>query len=278
MERQGIGRPSTYSPTIKTLKEREYVQLTKGKLQPTQLGRELDAFLAQVLPDLISSEFTANMEQQLDAIASGKLNWEHYLTNWNQQYFAPALAKAIAQIPQIKLTLTQQTKETKQKTSTKKAQEITNIQCPKCGKQMVKVPSKSAKVKAGHFLSCDSRQNGCGTVMFKNERSGNYELPYSQRQSQPSVTSVADNLTEILCPVCSSPLEKFSYADKKTGEAKTMLRCSHAQNRKERCKDVAFWWTSQQHWWSKVYGEIQDGAIAKPRKSSPKSPARKKRK
>lgn len=271
MERQGIGRPSTYSPTIKTLKEREYVQLTKGKLQPTQLGRELDAFLAQVLPDLISSEFTANMEQQLDAIAAGKLNWEHYLTNWNQQYFAPALAKAIAQIPQVKSTLTQQSNKTQQKTSSKKAQELSNIQCPKCGKQMVKVPSKSAKVKAGHFLSCDSRQNGCGAVMFKNERSGNYELPYSERQTQPSAASASDNLTDTLCPVCSSPLEKFGYTDKKTGEAKTMLRCSNAQNRKERCKDVAFWWTSQQHWWSKVYGEIQDGVTTKPRKSSPKT-------
>jgi len=293
MERQGIGRPSTYSPTIKTLKEREYVQLTKGKLQPTQLGRELDDFLAQVLPDLISSEFTANMEQQLDAIADGKLNWEYYLTNWNQQYFAPALEKAIAQIPQVKQTLTKQTKENKQQKSSPKNQEISNIQCPKCGKQMVKVPSKSAKVKAGHFLSCDSRQNGCGAVMFKNERSGNYELPYSERQSQPSATSVpnnlkrqsqpsatsvVDNLSEILCPVCSSPLEKFGYSDKKTGEAKTMLRCSNAQNRKERCKDVAFWWTSQQHWWSKVYGEIKDNAIAKPKKASPKTTASKKRK
>jgi DNA topoisomerase-1 len=279
MERKGIGRPSTYSPTIKTLKEREYVQLIKGKLQPTQLGQELDAFLAQVLPDIISSEFTANMEQQLDAIADGKLNWEKYLTNWNQQYFAPALEKAIAQIPQIKPTLTQQTKKTNQKKSSQKTQDISNIQCPKCGKLMVKVPSKSAKVKAGHFLSCDSRQNGCGAVMFKNERSGNYELPYSERQNQqPSAASVSDNLSEIPCPVCKSPLEKFGYSDKKTGEAKTMLRCSNIQNRKERCQDVAFWWTSQQHWWSKVYGEIKDGAITKPRKSSPKTATSKKRK
>ncbi|MGB3206326.1 MAG: DNA topoisomerase, partial [Crinalium sp.] len=120
MERKGIGRPSTYSPTIKTLKEREYVQLTKGKLQPTPLGMELDAFLDQVLPDLIKAEFTAQMELKLDAIASGSLNWESYLTSWNQEYFTPALTKAISEIKNFKQT-SPPTNKTNAKSKTSKS-------------------------------------------------------------------------------------------------------------------------------------------------------------
>jgi hypothetical protein len=62
MEQKGIGRPSTYAPTIKTLRQREYVELLQGKLQPTALGLELDGALEKLLPDLIQPEFTAQME------------------------------------------------------------------------------------------------------------------------------------------------------------------------------------------------------------------------
>ncbi len=94
MERQGIGRPSTYAPTIKTLKDRNYVQVEKSKLQPTALGMDLDAALARLLPDLIQPEFTAQMELALDAIAQGQQDWEAYLTTWHRTYFSPALVKA----------------------------------------------------------------------------------------------------------------------------------------------------------------------------------------
>jgi DNA topoisomerase I len=94
MERQGIGRPSTYAPTIQTLRDRQYVELLKSGLQPTALGLEVDRFLADALPDLVRSEFTAQMEQSLDQIAIGKQNWQHYLTDWNEAYFQPALLQA----------------------------------------------------------------------------------------------------------------------------------------------------------------------------------------
>ena len=71
MERNGIGRPSTYAPTIKTLKQRLYVEAGKGALSPTALGLDVDAFLKEALPDLLQSEFTAQMEKALDRIAEG---------------------------------------------------------------------------------------------------------------------------------------------------------------------------------------------------------------
>ena len=87
MERKGIGRPSTYAPTIKTLKQRLYVEVSKGSLTPTTLGLDVDAFLIEALPDLLQSEFTAQMEQALDRIAEGKEDWQRYLTGWNHDYF-----------------------------------------------------------------------------------------------------------------------------------------------------------------------------------------------
>nr|MDJ0597166.1 type I DNA topoisomerase [Pleurocapsa sp. MO_226.B13] len=84
MEKQGIGRPSTYSSTIKTLKQRDYVKVSKGKLVATELGLAVDEFQQQTFPKLIESEFTNEMENSLDAIASGNLEWQRYFIDWNQ--------------------------------------------------------------------------------------------------------------------------------------------------------------------------------------------------
>ena len=100
MEKKGIGRPSTYSSAVKTIKSRSYVKLTKKKLFPTELGMAVDSFLEQVLKELISAEFTAQMELSLDQIAKGELKWQPYLTNWNRTYFSPALAQARAILPE----------------------------------------------------------------------------------------------------------------------------------------------------------------------------------
>ena len=256
MERKGIGRPSTYSPTIKTLKEREYVQLSKGKLQPTPLGMELDSFLEQVLPDIIAAEFTAKMERELDAIASGKRDWERYLTAWNRDYFAPALAKAVTAIPQVKASLYKQsTKINLPQTN----ENLTNIQCPNCGRQMHKVFSKSEKLKADHFLSCDKRSNGCGTVMFLNVKTKLYELPYLKEKSS---TNAQSSLSDRACPVCKATLSSYEYT--KNGEKKEMLRCSNPKTRQKKCKEVAFFKSKNGNWWSPKYGELNKTSISLP--------------
>jgi DNA topoisomerase I len=78
MERRGIGRPSTYAPTIATLKQRNYVELVKSKVQPTTVGLQVDDFLIQALPELIQSEFTAQMETQLaEGVTSTPLTFSH---------------------------------------------------------------------------------------------------------------------------------------------------------------------------------------------------------
>jgi DNA topoisomerase I len=224
MERRGIGRPSTYAPTIATLKQRNYVELIKSKVQPTTVGLQVDDFPIQALPDLIRSEFTAQMEAKLDAISKWKQEWQSYLIEWNQNYFVPALSKATKNLPA-------QNYESFQGRDLEKSRS----KCPTCSQPMSKVPTK--KFKKGYFLKCE---NGCkdsegkGLVMFWSDRTSEWQLPQPKtEQSSPA------KLTAHPCPVCQKPLAEFSY--QKDGRAKLMLRCSDAAARtKSNHKDVAY--------------------------------------
>ncbi|MBW4469894.1 MAG: type I DNA topoisomerase [Stenomitos rutilans HA7619-LM2] len=255
MERRGIGRPSTYAPTIKTLKDRAYVQVEKATLQPTPLGLALDEALATLLPELIQPEFTAQMEAALDTIAQGKQDWQAYLTDWHHTYFAPALAKA----SQLLHTQSAQglpvdgvrrsqgaTAQTSTATPSKAQATVTKTPCPKCGEAMQKVPSQSKKLKANHFLKCGA--TGCGTVMFWNPQGKRYELPYAQRSPDPEA------FTDLPCPVCGALLERYRYT--KEGKEKVMLRCSLLEHRRGKCKEVAFF-QGHDGFWSPKFGTLK---------------------
>jgi DNA topoisomerase-1 len=96
MEKLGIGRPSTYASTVATLKARDYVKLEKLTLVPTDLGMKTDSVLMRALPDLVDAKFTAKMENSLDQIAEGRVNWQQFLFDWNIGYLQMALQKARA--------------------------------------------------------------------------------------------------------------------------------------------------------------------------------------
>jgi DNA topoisomerase I len=170
MERRGIGRPSTYAPTIATLKQRSYVQLLKGKVQPTELGLQVDEFLEKTLPELLESEFTAQMEASLDAIAAGRQEWQEYLIQWNQGYFEPALSKAMQGLPKQARSFT-----------FSRPLEKSRTKCPGCQQPMVKVPTK--KLKKGHFLKCEKgckAGDGRDLVMFWSDRGKQWQLPQAK--------------------------------------------------------------------------------------------------
>ena len=253
MERKGIGRPSTYAPTIKTLKEREYVQIEKGKLQPTVLGMGLDGALEKLLPELIQPEFTAQMEAALDTIAQGKQDWQGYLTGWHRTYFAPALAKA-GQLLQANSVLSGNAAQSSKGAAArspnanqlKPQATVTKTACPKCGESMSKIPSKSKKLKANHFLKCGGAS--CGTVMFWNPQGKRYEMPYAQRTPDPEA------FTDVPCPVCGALLERYRYT--KEGKEKVMLRCSLLENRRGKCKEVAFF-AGHDGFWSPKFGTLK---------------------
>jgi DNA topoisomerase-1 len=239
MERKGIGRPSTYAPTVKTLKQREYVKLIKGKLHPTPLGMEVDEFLGKMLPELLQAEFTAKMESTLDLIATGQQDWQIYLTTWNREYFDPTLDKAWKALggkPANGST-----------SSVSKTREKSEVCCPKCQKNLSKIPSKSKKLAVPYFLKCE---DDCDVVMFFDAKLDKWVQP---GESKPDS---GGQLTNFSCPVCHKPLQEYAYT--KEGQHKVMLRCSNSKGAKDtRHKDVAFFMTKDKKWWSKKYGILE---------------------
>ena len=82
LEENGIGRPSTYATILRTIQDRDYVKREQGKLIPTELGFSVNDFLVEKLPELFDIGFTAQMEQKLDDIEAGSLNWVELMTNF----------------------------------------------------------------------------------------------------------------------------------------------------------------------------------------------------
>jgi DNA topoisomerase I len=116
---------------------------------------------------------------------------------------------------------------------------------------MNKIPSKSAKLQADHFLKC--QQPGCTSVLFWNQKAQRYQPPYAQRAIDP------DTFTEIPCPVCGALLERYRYH--KEGQDKVMLRCSLPEHRRGKCREVAFF-ASREGFWSPTFGSIRQPPTA----------------
>lgn len=79
LEKQGIGRPSTYAPIISTIIMRQYVDRDEGKFKPTVLGKAANEFLVKNFEDILSLPFTAEMEESLDEVSLGRLKWKEMM-------------------------------------------------------------------------------------------------------------------------------------------------------------------------------------------------------
>jgi len=128
LEEKGIGRPSTYAPILSLIQERGYVQRSKGKLEPTELGFIVSRLLSEHFPKIVNVDFTAQMEEKLDRIATGRLKWVPMLHEFYNP-FQEAVAKATKAIP--------------------KFTEPTDEVCEKCGRPMV-----IKWGRRGKFMSC----------------------------------------------------------------------------------------------------------------------------
>ncbi len=119
LEELGIGRPSTYAPILSTIQERFYVERQERKFLPTSLGMTVSDFLVQHFPETFDYTFTAEMEENLDAISRGEQPWQQTLSKVYQP-----LEQKIAQ-----------TRDTAEKV--KVEVEVSDRNCPKCGKSLV---------------------------------------------------------------------------------------------------------------------------------------------
>lgn len=131
LEEKGIGRPSTYSPTITTILERRYIEKNQKQLSPTDLGKIVNKLLIENFPAVINVEFTAEMENEFDKIADGKLEWKKVI----QEFYGP-FEKVVEQVE-------------KELEHVKLVEEVSDVPCEKCGRMMV-----IKYGKYGKFLAC----------------------------------------------------------------------------------------------------------------------------
>jgi DNA topoisomerase-1 len=101
LEEDGIGRPSTYAPTISTIQQRGYVLREEKRLMPTEIGMQVTDLMMQYFPDIVDFQFTARMEEDLDMVASGQAEWSEVIHEFYHP-FAEDLKKAQAEMPVTK--------------------------------------------------------------------------------------------------------------------------------------------------------------------------------
>lgn len=176
MEVLGIGRPSTYAPTIITITNREYVVKEKNFLMPTEMGLLVDELLVKYFNNIINDKFTAGLENKLDAVANGNVDWHEIIKDFYDE-FKVSLDVADKEIEKIEIKEEVSTEKcdncgefmvvkkgrfgkflacpnypeckTTKKLNQKEAAEETDIECELCGAKMLK-----RKGRFGDFLAC----------------------------------------------------------------------------------------------------------------------------
>lgn len=132
LEELGIGRPSTYAPTLSTIQERYYVEKLERKFIPTPIGMAVNDFLVAHFPEIIDYSFTAQMEDELDEVAEGSRKWKEVLSKFYQPF-----GKKVA--------------EAEDSARVKIESETIDRACPECGKPLV---IKFGRF--GKFLACST--------------------------------------------------------------------------------------------------------------------------
>ena len=136
LEEKGIGRPSTYAPTISTIIARGYVSREQKRLIPTELGKIVNEMMCKNFPQIVDIAFTADMEEKLDEVEAGSAEW-HQLVSDFYGPFKVELEKAEASIEKVDV-----------------ADQVSDIPCEKCGAMMVYKMSRYGK-----FLACPNFPN-----------------------------------------------------------------------------------------------------------------------
>ncbi len=133
LEEDGIGRPSTYAPTLSTIQQRGYVVREEKRLVPTEMGMQVNDLMVQYFPDIVDLKFTARMEEDLDMIASGQAEWTEVMYEFYRP-FAEDVKKAQAEMP-----------------VTKSGPEPIGRKCPEDGGELV-----IRYGRFGKFISCSN--------------------------------------------------------------------------------------------------------------------------
>lgn len=202
LEENGIGRPSTYSPTITTILQRDYVEREGKQLKPTALGEVTTGLMKDHFADVVDVEFTANMENNLDGVEEGQKNWVQVLEEFYGG-FEKTLKKAEEDLGDVHL---------------KVPDEETDVICERCGRHMV---IKTGRF--GKFLACPGypeckntkpifhETKGlcpvCGGKMLQ-KRSKNGKTYYGCEKNPTCPFMSWDEPVADICPKCGATLFK----------------------------------------------------------------------
>jgi len=171
LEEKGIGRPSTYATILSTIQERGYVEKKEGRLAPTELGVVVNGLLVKSFPEIVSADFTAQMEEQLDEVEEGAVDWVKLLHDFYGP-FESDVARAKVEMRDLK-----------------REEEPTEEVCEKCGKPMVIKWGRN-----GYFLACSGFPECRNTKEYTRNPDGSLTVLPTTRPSDQT------------CPTCGSPM------------------------------------------------------------------------
>ena len=209
MEELGIGRPSTYATIMETLKTRGYTKMEDKKFVPTEVGIEITDKLQEFFSHIINVEYTANMEENLDEIAEGKMDYKKTLRDFYND-FEPSVKEAFSEME-------------------KKAPEQTGEDCPECGSPLV-----IRKGKYGEFVACSNYPTCKYIKQEKKEIVEICKCPHCGGM----IIEKKSHRGKVFYGCNNYPKCKTAYWDKPTGE--TCPECGGAvleKNGKKYCND-----------------------------------------
>ncbi|HZZ99609.1 MAG TPA: type I DNA topoisomerase [Candidatus Paceibacterota bacterium] len=222
LEAAGVGRPSTYAPTLATIQDRGYVEKIEKKYQPTEIGYLVNDMLVENFPEIVDINFTSHVEEEFDEIAEGKLGW----------------------VPVIREFWEPFSKNLKEKTdSVEKLIEVSDTPCPHCGKPMLikfgrfgkflacpeegskvtlPMPEEAAKIKELEEKTKDERCPICGKPMEVKRGRFGYFLGCVDYPQCKGIAKIL-NKTGFKCPNC---LVGEIVEKKSRGRGKVFYACS----------------------------------------------------
>ncbi len=219
LEEKGIGRPSTYSPTISTIVDRGYIMREKKSLAPTELGFAVTGLMKSSFPDIVDIAFTANMEEELDSVEDGSEKWQGVVG----EFYGPFM----------------QTVETAEKNAEKIKipDEVSDIPCEKCGAMMVYKMGRFGKFLAcPNFPTCRNTKSivekvedvlcpKCGAAIVK--KHGKKKVFYGCERYPDCDFTSWDLPVKTKCPKCGGMMVQ------KHGQNGTFIQCADPN-----CKEI----------------------------------------
>jgi DNA topoisomerase-1 len=229
LEAHGVGRPSTYAPTLSTIQDRGYVEKIEKKYHPSEEGILVNDLLVENFPEIVDINFTSHIEEELDGIAEGKLKW----TEVAKEFYGP-----------FKQHLTEK------EATVEKQQEISTTPCPHCGQMMIikygrlgkflacpdpeskitqPMPEEAAKIKELEEKTKDEKCPLCGGPMDVKRGRFGFFLGCANYPTCKGIAKIY-NKTGFKCPECALTDRKDKPGDiverKSRGRGKPFFGCT----------------------------------------------------